>query len=101
MPTVYKKISFWELIQQRCLLSPAQIATIAEEDRLSQSRLHTVLIAAGMLSEEQVAELLAEQYGLPFDRLENYRVEFDLYPDIPRNGWRVMPLFHSVYRTAA
>src|SRR6185503_1093871 len=82
MPTVYKKISLWDLIQQRGLLSPPQISTIAEEDRLSQSRLQTALIAAGMLSEEQLGELLAEQYGLPFDRLENYRVEFDLYPDI-------------------
>src|SRR4029079_17780593 len=82
MPTVYKKISLWELIEQRSLLSTSQLASIGEDDRVSQSRLHTALLNSGMLSEEQLAELLAAQYGLPFDRLENYRIEFDLYPDI-------------------
>jgi len=82
MPTVYKKISLWELIEQRSLLSTSQLASIGEDDRVSQSRLHTALLNSGVLSEEQLAELLAEQYGLPFDRLENYRIEFDLYPDI-------------------
>src|SRR5262245_5393979 len=82
MPTVYKKISLWDLIQQRDLLTPSQLSTIAEDDRLSQSRLHTALLNTQLISEIQLAELLAEQYGLPFDPLQDFRIDFDLYPEI-------------------
>src|SRR5688500_13435993 len=82
MPTVYKKISLLDLLQQRSLLSASQMAAVAQEEPQTQSALHTTLLKNGLLSEEQLAELLAEQYGLPFDTLEDYRVEFDSYPEI-------------------
>ncbi|NOS78367.1 MAG: Flp pilus assembly complex ATPase component TadA [Nitrospira sp.] len=40
------------------------------------------LVSEGVLSEEQLAKALAEQYGLPYDPLTDYRVDQQFYESI-------------------
>jgi len=82
MATIYKRASLWDLIVQKDLLSTSRAAAVAEEDRAFQPRLQALLLKEGWISEATLAELLAEQYGLPFDPLDDFRVEFDAFPDI-------------------
>lgn len=92
MPTLYKRALLSELLLQRGLLTPAQLESLPEEERHSQPRLQVALVKEGLLSEDRLAELLAEQYGLPFNRLEKFRVEFDAYPAI-QPEWMIQYAF--------
>ncbi len=82
MSTLYKRIGLSQLLLERGVVPASQLESIASENRGTQSQLQEALLKNGLLSDVQMAELLAAQYGLPFDRLEGFRVDFDAYPEI-------------------
>jgi type IV pilus assembly protein PilB len=82
VPTLYQRSSILEVLATEGLLSARQCETLALQGAVRESDLHAALIKDGVLSEEQLAEALAKQYGLAFEGLEDVRIDFGAYPDI-------------------
>ncbi|MCC6964957.1 MAG: Flp pilus assembly complex ATPase component TadA [Nitrospira sp.] len=82
MQALYKRIAFSQLAVERGIVTEFQLQSIAGEERISQHRLQAAFIKEGFLSDVQLAELLAIQYGLPLHLLEGFRVDFETYSDI-------------------
>lgn len=82
MPTLYKRTAFTQLLLEHGMVAAPQLELIPEAVLGVQHQLQAFLLREGLLSEVQLAELLATQYGLLFERLAGFRVDFDAYPDI-------------------
>jgi type IV pilus assembly protein PilB len=76
------------------ILLRRKVLTRDQADDLSQRaqgiprNLARLIVDEGLLSEAGLAEVLAEQSGLPYRTLEDYRVEFDAFPSIPVDWMR-------------
>ena len=67
------------------LVTPAQLHEAREQQRKTGRRLGAVLVELGYLSEPQVTDLVAKQYGLPaVHDLDNAQVPPDVLSRVPR-----------------
>ena len=82
MTTLYKRDTLSDILFRRGLLQAQQCEALATRGFPSQRALQTVLVNEGLVSEEELAEALAEQFGLPFEKLSEFRVDFEAYPDL-------------------
>ncbi len=88
MPTLIQQHSLAEILLKRELLTEQQAAALTEEASGSQRRLRALLLERELVSQEALAEALAEQYGLPYDPLASFRVDFDAFPSITPDWMR-------------
>ena len=57
--------------------------TLLEQSKSSNQSIATILLERGTLTEEKVGQILADQYGLSWNSLEEFRVPSALMESIP------------------
>jgi type IV pilus assembly protein PilB len=65
------------------VLTPEQAGAYRRDTQGSQRDLTRRLVEEGLLTESALTAIVAEQAGLPYRSLEDYRVDFDAFPTIP------------------
>ena len=88
MPTLIRQTALADILIRRGLLTTEQLDTYHAETQGSERQLRAALVREQVLSETAWAEALAEQYGLPFEALDGYRVDFERFADIPVEAMR-------------
>jgi type IV pilus assembly protein PilB len=88
MPTLIQQTALADILIRRRLLAVEQLASYRDEAKGSERQLRASLVRDQILSETAWAEALAEQYGLPFESLDGYRVEFERFAGIPVEAMR-------------
>ena len=83
MPTLILQTALADILVRRGLLTTEQLDSYQAETQGSERQLRAALVRDQVLSETAWAEALAEQYGLPFEALDGYRVDFERFSTIP------------------
>lgn len=76
------------ILRRRDLLTAQQLEELSRRTHNSPRTLARVIVEEKLLSEASLAEVLAEQAGVPYRALEDYRVDFDAFPAIPVDWMR-------------
>lgn len=77
-----------DILLRRGVITPDQVADLCRRAQGSARVLSRLIVEEKLLSEPGLAEVLAEQAGLPYRPLKGYRVDFDTYPAIPVSWMR-------------
>lgn len=88
MPTPIQQVLLEDILLGRRLLSPEEVETLAAQARAAGRPLHALVQESGQLSESVLAEILAEQYGLPYDPLIDFRPDPELCQLLPLDIWQ-------------
>lgn len=88
MPTVIRQTGLAGILLSRGLLTAEQLDAYEADAQGSERQLRAALVRDQVLSETAWAEALAEQYGLPFEALDGYRVDFERFSTIPVEAMR-------------
>ncbi len=83
MAAPVRQVSLQEILEKNKLFKSEQLGTYVEEAARTNRSLRAYLVEQSLLSERQVGEILAEQYGLPFNPLADYRVDPEFFKVIP------------------
>jgi len=83
MATPVKRGSLEEILLRRELLSPAELEECLQQAQSTQQPLRTLLLQEGRIEEEPLAQAIAEQFGLPFESLHEFRVDQEFFSTIP------------------
>ncbi len=83
MATPVKRASLEEILLKRGLLSPAQLDNCIQEAQSTQQPLRPLLLQEGLVQEEALAQAIAEQFGLPFEPLQEFRIDPEFFSTIP------------------
>ncbi len=83
MAAPVRQVSLQEILAKRNLFKSEQLATYVEEAARTNRSLRVYLVEQSLLSERQVGEIVAEQYGLPFNQLADYRVDPEFFKVVP------------------
>jgi len=88
MPAPIQHAQLEELLQTRSLVPRAQLETLVQEARTSGRPLRALIEESGVIPESVWAETLAEQYGLPYDPLTEFRPDPELCQLLPLEAWQ-------------
>ena len=88
MATLVQRRALTDILVQRRFLSSEQAPHIVAQAQGSQGRLQALLVEQGILTEEALAQVLAEQYSLAYDPLKDFRVDFEAFHTIPVDWMR-------------
>ena len=83
-----KKVRLGELLVQQKLISYEQLTFALEEQKRSGRKIGRILVDNGYVSDDQVAEVLAMQLGIPYINLKFYNVNPDIIRRLPENQAR-------------
>ena len=83
MATPVRKTSLEELLVKRDLISREELDEHLHQAAVENQPLRLFLIEHNVISEQAMGETLAEQYGLTFDPLTDFRVDPDFFTTIP------------------
>ena len=83
MATPLKRIPLEDVLVKRGLLSETQKDQFLNESISSHQPLKTLLLDQGVVSESLMAQTLADQYGLPWDPLQDFRIDSEFFETIP------------------
>ena len=83
MATPLKRTPLEDVLVKRGLLSETQKEQFLNEAISSQQSLKTILLDQGVVSESLMAQTLADQYGLPWDPLQDFRIDSEFFETIP------------------
>jgi type IV pilus assembly protein PilB len=83
MPVPVKRAMLGDVLVRREAVSPDLVDALVQQARDARQPLAAYLIEHGLVTEEALAEALAEQYGLPFDPLKDFRVDLEEFKAIP------------------
>ena len=75
----------------RNVLTAEQLAEAVHQARTGHRPLSNVLLENGLLTEDYLARAVADQYGLPYDPLYEYRVTPDFFSLIPVEWMHRLP----------
>ncbi len=76
------------ILRRRDLLTAQQLDELSLRAQGSTRKLARLIAEEKLLSEASLAEVLAEQAGVPYRGLEDFRVDFDAFPTIPVDWMR-------------
>ncbi|MBI4208122.1 MAG: type IV-A pilus assembly ATPase PilB [Deltaproteobacteria bacterium] len=76
--------SLGELLVEEKILSPDQVEKVYAKQRADGGRFTSRLLELGLLSERQLSEFLAKQYGAPFVQLDECEVDPEVLKLIPQ-----------------
>ncbi|HET6370310.1 MAG TPA: GspE/PulE family protein [Nitrospiria bacterium] len=79
----FKRGTFGEILVTRGVLAPEDLPALAEQAQARGKGLGQFLLEEGRLTEQQLAQAYADQYGLEFYMLEGFRVPTGLLKKIP------------------
>lgn len=80
--------SLTTILIRRGIITSDQAEALAQRAAGSPRTLVRLIVDEGLLSECDLAQVLAEQAGVPYRTLEDYRVEFEAFPTIPVDWMR-------------
>jgi type II secretory ATPase GspE/PulE/Tfp pilus assembly ATPase PilB-like protein len=83
MPTLVKRASLENILISRGHLTRPQVEQYQRDATDAQQSLRNYLLERQVVSEEPLAEALAEQYGLRYDPLKDFRVDPEFFKTIP------------------
>lgn len=83
MATPVKRIPLEEALVRRGCLSLSQADEYLQQAQSSHRSLRTYLLQEGLVEEEPLAQAVAEQFGLPYEPLHEYRVDSEFFSTIP------------------
>ena len=83
MTTPVKRMPFEEILVKKGLILEREKDTLLETARTSNQSMAAILVERGTLTEESLGPILADQYGLPWNDLEEFRVPSPLMESIP------------------
>ena len=83
MPSPVKRAQLEDILVKRGLLSREQLDSLLGQANGTAGILRTLLLEQGLLTEEALAEALAEQYGLAYDPLKDFRIDPEFFKTIP------------------
>lgn len=78
-----EKSKIGEILISKGYLSAESLKTALDTARKEKRRLGDVCLRLGLITERQLAEALAEQYGLPVAEIKDFEVDEDLLAAIP------------------
>ncbi len=91
MPAPVKRATLEEVLVRRDVVAQELIEALAQQAAEARRPLHAYLLEHGLVSEEAMAEALAEQYGLPFDPLKDFRVDLEEFRSMSVEWMRRYP----------
>ncbi len=83
MTTPVKRMPFEDLLVKKGLILEREKEILQDTARTTKQSIASILAERGSLSEEDIGKVLAEQYGLPWDNLLEFRVPSSLMESIP------------------
>src|SRR5437773_848793 len=78
-----KRKSLIDVLIGQGVLTPAGMESVLRRDDTQQESLGPALVAEGVISAEQLSRAVAEQFGLPYEPLTDFRVDQTFYRTIP------------------
>jgi len=91
MATPVKRSSLEEILVTRNVLTAAQLAEAVHHAQTHHRPLSNVLLENGWLTEDSLARAIADQYGLSYDPLYEYRVAPEFFSLIPVEWMHRLP----------
>ncbi len=88
MPTAIRQYPLADILIKRGVLTEEHATVLMTEASGSQRRLRALLLERDLVTQETLAEALAEQYGLSYDGLQSFRVNFHAFPAISSDWMR-------------
>ena len=83
MTTPVKRMPFEELLVKKGIILDREKDTLRETAKSTSQSIASILLERGTLTEDSVGQILADQYGLPWNALEDFRVPTPLMESIP------------------
>jgi type IV pilus assembly protein PilB len=83
MTTPVKRMPFEEILVKKGLILEHEKDTLRETAKASNQSIAAILLERGTLTEDSAGQILADQYGLPWNNLEEFRVPTPLLESIP------------------
>ncbi len=83
MATPVKRAALEDILVKRGLLSRQEVETYARRAEETTRALRALLVDDGIVPETSMAEALAEQYGLRFAPLKDFRVDPEFFKTMP------------------
>ena len=83
MATPVKRTSLEDVLLRQGLMSAENIVSCAQRAREHGHSFRDQIVQEQAIGEEPLARAIAEQYGLPFDPLREFRVDQTFFTDIP------------------
>jgi type IV pilus assembly protein PilB len=83
MTTPVKRMPFEDLLVEKGLILEREKDTLVETARTTQQNIATILLERGTLTDDMIGQVLADQYGLPWNDLKEFRIPTLLMESIP------------------
>src|SRR5213594_1815487 len=83
MATPVKRAALDEILVRRGLISQDQAEDFRSQANGADRSFRALLVEHGVVAEEALAEIVAEQYGLRYDPLKDFRVDLEFFKTIP------------------
>lgn len=83
MTTPVKRMPFEDLLVEKGLILEREKDTLVETARSTNQTIATILLERGTLTDDMIGQVLAEQYGLPWNDLKEFRIPTALMESIP------------------
>ncbi|MCA9422005.1 MAG: Flp pilus assembly complex ATPase component TadA, partial [Nitrospira sp.] len=83
MTTPVKRMPFEDLLVEKGLILEREKEALLESARTTNRTIATILLERGTVTDEVIGQLLADQYGLPWNSLKEFRIPSPLMELIP------------------
>jgi type IV pilus assembly protein PilB len=83
MTTPVKRIPFEDLLVEKGLILEREKDTLVEAARTTNQTIATILLERGTVTDDMIGQVLADQYGLPWNNLKEFRIPTPLMESIP------------------
>jgi len=83
MTTPVKRMPFEDLLVEKGLILEREKDTLIETARSTNQTIATILLERGTLTDDMIGQVLADQYGLPWNDLKEFRIPTALMESIP------------------
>ena len=83
MTTPVKRMPFEDLLVEKGLIQEREKETLLATARTTNQAIATILLERGTLTDEVIGQVLADQYGLPWNNLKDFRIPSPLMEAIP------------------
>lgn len=83
MPTLVRQATLLDVLVRQARLTAAQAESVSVQVSGPERQLHALLVADGTITDAQLAQALAEQCGVPYQSLHEFRVDFEAFAFMP------------------
>lgn len=83
MTTPVKRMPFEDLLVEKGHIREGEKETLLETARTTNQTIAAILLERGTLTEEVIGQVLADQYGLPWNNLKEFRIPSPLMESHP------------------